>query len=190
MVFSCERVCGRARTMLRRVVEARTKKSGRFSFSDSALRHSRRRWSRACCSGVKVSVGSGVVVRGRVKVSAVSCAVGAVEEECGGLSATAAECAAFGRNDGVCGVGERNGNSNNKGKGVLGWLIVCDPTHRKGAMDGAPGRRFIGMIKATAPADFLRYGGRMRRPFDCAQGRNDGVWGSSVGGLWWLCRNR
>ena len=57
--------------MLRRVVEARTKKSGRFSFSDSALRHSRRRWSRACCSGVKVSVGSGVVARGRVNDSVV-----------------------------------------------------------------------------------------------------------------------
>src|SRR3977135_1182569 len=70
------------------------------------------------------------------------------------FSTTAAESAAFGRNDGVCGVGERNGNSNNKGKGVLGWLIVCDPTHRKGAMDGAPGRRFIGMIKATATAEF------------------------------------
>ena len=41
--------------MLRRVVEARTKKRGRFSFSDSALRHSRRRWSRACCSGVRSS---------------------------------------------------------------------------------------------------------------------------------------
>src|SRR6267154_2418121 len=53
MVFSCERVCGRARTMLRRVVEARTKKRGRLSFSDSALRHSRRRRSRACCSGVR-----------------------------------------------------------------------------------------------------------------------------------------
>src|SRR3981081_2729097 len=79
------------------------------------------------------------------------------------FSATAAESAAFGRNDGVCGVGERNGNSNSKGKGVLGWLIVCDPTHRKGGMDGAPGRRFIGMIKASATADFLRYSGRMRR---------------------------
>ena len=32
------------------------------------------------------------------------------------FSATAAECAAFGRNDGVCGVGERNGNSNNKAR--------------------------------------------------------------------------
>src|SRR5882757_8423909 len=69
MVFSCERVCGRARTMLRRVVEARTKKRGRFNLSDSDLRHLRRRWSRACCSGVRVS-GSRVMARGRAKVSA------------------------------------------------------------------------------------------------------------------------
>src|SRR4030088_2147938 len=72
-------------------------------------------------------------------------------------------------------LGERNGNSNSKGKGVLGWLIVCDPTHRKGAMDGAPGRRFIGMIKATATADFSA------TAEECAAfGRNDGVCG--VGG--------
>jgi hypothetical protein len=106
MVFSCERVCGRARTMLRRVVEARTKKRGRFSLSDSALRHSRRRWSRACCSGVRVSTGSGVVERGRVKVSAVSSAVVALEEKCGGLSASAAKCA-LGRDDASWGAREK-----------------------------------------------------------------------------------
>src|SRR6202021_1176217 len=70
MDFSCVRFFGRARTMLRSVAEARTKKRGTFSFSDSALRQSRRRWSRACCSGVRLSVGSGMVGRGRVKVSA------------------------------------------------------------------------------------------------------------------------
>jgi hypothetical protein len=60
-------------------------------------------------------------------------------------------------------LGERNGNGNSKGKGVLGWLIVCDPTHRKGAMDGAPGRRFIGDDKSNGNSRFLHYGGRMRR---------------------------
>src|ERR1700748_2987468 len=106
MVLSWERFCGRARTMLRRVVEARTKKSGRLSFSDSALRHARRRWSRACCSGVRVS-GSGVVVRGRVKVLATEgvtvfllrSRLSVVRAKCGGLSTAAAKDAAFGRDD-------------------------------------------------------------------------------------------
>jgi len=92
--------------MLRRVVEARTKKRGRFSFSDSALRHSRRRWSRACCSELRVSVGSGAV-RGQVKVSAGDAAVVTwagllfelVRAKCGDLSTSVAKCAAFGRDD-------------------------------------------------------------------------------------------
>ena len=69
MDFSCARFCGRVRTMLRSVVEARTKKRGRSSLSDSAFRQSRRRWSSCCCSGVRESVGSEAVVRWRVKVS-------------------------------------------------------------------------------------------------------------------------
>src|SRR5271155_4431170 len=113
MVLSCERVCGRARTMLRRVVEARTKKSGRLSFSDSALRHSRRRWSRACCSGVRDSVGSGVVrARASARVELAEVPLDATVEEdlakCGGpfgklragFSTSAAKSAAFGRDDG------------------------------------------------------------------------------------------
>jgi len=67
MVLSCERDCGRARTIFRRVVEARTKKRGRLSLSDSVWRHSRRRWSRACWAGVRFSMGS--AIRGRTKVS-------------------------------------------------------------------------------------------------------------------------
>src|SRR5216683_3778387 len=63
-------VWGRMRTMLRRVEEPRTKNWGRPSFSDSALRHSRRRWSRACWSGVRASAGSEVMGRWRWKVSA------------------------------------------------------------------------------------------------------------------------
>src|SRR5271168_3186552 len=89
MALSCERLCGWARTMLRRVVEARTKKSGRLSFSDSALRHSRRRWSRACCSGVRDSVGSGVVrARASARVELAEVPLDATVEEdlakCGG----------------------------------------------------------------------------------------------------------
>src|SRR5216684_106949 len=104
MVLSSERGCGRARTMLRRVVEARTKKRGRFSLSDSALRHSRRRWSRACCSGVRVSAGSGVGVRGRVKVSTAgeftpkAKALG-YPEATAGATVACGVCDSFGRDD-------------------------------------------------------------------------------------------
>jgi len=104
--FSCVSVCGRARTMLRRVVEARTKKRGRLSFSDWVLRYSRRRWSRACCSGVRSSVGSGVAERVRVKVLAVggittpgNDAFGVVLAECGGLSISPRLRSGFGRDD-------------------------------------------------------------------------------------------
>ena len=76
MVFSWERVCGRARTMLRRVVEARTKKSGRLSFSDSALRH-RGGVVEGLLLGGEGFVGSDAVARGRVKVSAVEISMGA-----------------------------------------------------------------------------------------------------------------
>src|ERR1700733_14827841 len=100
-VLSCARFCGWARTMLRRVVEASTKKRGRLSFSDSALRHSRRRWSRACCSGVRVSVGSAAAWRALVWDSAEAVLVLWWDQSCavlarfGGLS----DSLHFGRDD-------------------------------------------------------------------------------------------
>ena len=62
MDWSSGRVRGWVRTMLRRAVVPRTKNWGRPIFSDSDLRQSRRRCSRASWVGVRVSPGKGLEV--------------------------------------------------------------------------------------------------------------------------------